>query len=129
MEQINSHENEINPDLENKSAFTKRREIYGIPAAIFIGVLGLAAFGAFVMISYLGVWLGLLGGFLLSLIILIPVYLIHLEDPDGWLVWLRSSWAPDLLDPCRITRRRVLLLHWANNDPKVKNIFSKEHEE
>ncbi|HFT6910270.1 TPA: hypothetical protein ACGRPR_006458, partial [Pseudomonas aeruginosa] len=44
------------------------------------------------------------------LLVLIPVYLVHKDDPEAYIVWLRSLFAAARLTVSRSTRRRVLLL-------------------
>ncbi|WP_263147676.1 hypothetical protein [Pseudomonas sp. RIT-PI-AD] len=99
-----------NPNLKNKAVFTQRDMILGIPARVFIGTLFLVAFAAVVFCVYLPIYLGLGSSLVMGLLVLIPVYLVHKEDPEAYIVWLRSLFAAARLTVSRSTRRRVLLL-------------------
>ncbi|WP_313479992.1 hypothetical protein [Stutzerimonas kunmingensis] len=123
MEEITT-EADPRVDLENKSAFVKRREIWGIPSEIFIGAMTLAVFGVIVMMNYFGFFAGFVAGLMLALIILVPVYLIHRNDPDGAMVWVRSLWSPESYDPCVIKRRKVLLIKQVRSGLVVESIHS-----
>jgi len=99
-----------NPNLKNKAVFTQRDMILGIPSRVAIATLFLVGFAAVVFCVYLPVYIGILCSFLIGLLVLIPVYLIHKEDPEAYVVWLRSMFAATRLTVSRSTRRRVLLL-------------------
>ncbi|HBO8052927.1 TPA: hypothetical protein L5C56_006480 [Pseudomonas aeruginosa] len=123
---------QLNPDLENKSAFVQRRESFGIPTKIWVGVMGMGLIALFGSLYIFGVWLGLLVGTVMCLVITMPVFMIHKEDPDAWIFWLQSLTAPDFLDPCRFDRRmvgrkrRILLLSWNGNDPVIGPAFTEK---
>ena len=99
-----------NPNLKNKAVFTQRDMIMGIPSRVFVGTLFLTFFSAFVFCKYLPMWVGAPASLLLSFLILVPVYLIHKEDPEAYIVWLRSMFAAARLTVARCIRRRVLVL-------------------
>lgn len=99
-----------NPNLKNKAVFTDRDLTMGIPTRVFIATLFLALFSAFVFCKYMGAAIGLPLSILLALLILIPVYLVHKEDQEAYIVWLRSLFAPHRLSAGRSVRRRVLIL-------------------
>ena len=99
-----------NPNLKNKAVFTQRDMSMGIPTRVLVGTLFLTGFSAFVFCKYLGLWIGIPSSFLLSFLILIPVYLVHKEDPEAYIVWLRSLFAATRLSASKSVRRRVLIL-------------------
>ncbi|WAH62221.1 hypothetical protein LZ023_40805 (plasmid) [Pseudomonas silvicola] len=99
-----------NTNLENKAVFTHRDQKLGIPSKVFFGTLFLSIFATFVFVKYLPTLLGLLVSAAVTLIILIPAYLVHKDDPDAYIVWLRGLFAPARLTTVRSTRRRVLVL-------------------
>lgn len=99
-----------NPNLENKAVFVKQDQTFGLPTRVFIGALFLAGFAAFVFFKYLGVWMGLFVSIAVGLVILVPSYLIHQEDPDAYIVWLRGLFAPTRRTTVTGTRRRVVVL-------------------
>lgn len=99
-----------NLNLKNKAVFTQRDSILGIPSRVAIATLLLVGFAAVVFCVYLPVFIGILCSLLIGLLVLIPVYMIHKEDPDAYMVWLRSLFVATRLTVRRSTRRRVLLL-------------------
>lgn len=114
----------INPDLENKTAFTQRKEIFGIDAPIFIFSLFIAGFGAILMISYFGLLLGGFSGIVFILVTFIPLYLVHKEDPIAWVVYYRSFLSPTYWEPCVVRKnRKILLLDKKDNQIVVKSLI------
>lgn len=99
-----------NPNLKNKAVFTQRDMSMGIPTRVLVGTLFLAGFSAFVICKYLGLWIGIPSSLLLFCLILIPVFLVHKEDPEAYIVWLRSLVAASRLSASKSVRRRVLIL-------------------
>lgn len=99
-----------NPNLKNKAVFTQHHMIWGIPSRVFVGTLFLTFFSAFVFCKYLPLWIGIPASLVLAFVILLPVYLIHKEDPEAYIVWMRSLFAPFRLSAGRSVRRRVLIL-------------------
>lgn len=99
-----------NPNLKNKAVFTQRDLSIGMPTRVFYATLFLVSFAAFVFIKYLGWAVGLPGAALLAVLIFMPVYLIHKEDPEAYIVWLRSLVSASRLTVGRSIRRRVLVL-------------------
>jgi type IV secretory pathway TrbD component len=99
-----------NPNLKNKAVFTHQSLVAGIPTKVLISTLLLTAFSAMVFCKYLPLWLGLIISVALALLILVPVYLLHKEDPEAYIVWMRSLWAPSRLTAGRSVRRRMLVL-------------------
>lgn len=99
-----------NPNLKNKAVFTQRDMSMGIPTRVLVGTMFLTLFSAFVFCKYLPLYAGIPLSLLLSFLILVPVYLVHKEDPDAYIVWLRSLFAASRLSAGRSVRRRVLVL-------------------
>lgn len=99
-----------NPNLKNKAVFTQRDLILGIPSRVFIATMFLVAFGAVVFCIYLPTTLGIAASLVIGLLVLIPVYLVHKDDPEAYMVWIRSLFAAARLSVSRSVRRRVLLL-------------------
>lgn len=121
---INQHV--TNPNLENKSAFTYRKEILGIDAGIFIIAAFISLFGTLTVITYFGLMIGIFTGLVLTAISILPLYIVHKEDPIAWRSYVSGFFAPQYWDPCLITKqRKVLLLRWGNNGPEVQSLFNK----
>ncbi|HGM4353942.1 TPA: hypothetical protein ACKPJR_006340 [Pseudomonas aeruginosa] len=99
-----------NPNLKNKAVFTHRDLSIGMPTRVFYATLFLVSFAAFVFIKYLGWAVGLPGAAILGILIFMPVYLIHKEDPEAYIVWLRSLVSASRLTVGRSVRRRMLVL-------------------
>ncbi len=59
---------QLNPDLENKAAFVQRRESFGIPTKIWVGVVGMGLIALFGSLYIFGIWLGLLVGTVMCLV-------------------------------------------------------------
>lgn len=115
-----------NPNLKNKVVFTQRRLVLGIPERIFGASLLLAIFAMFVFVTYLGWLIGLPAGLLLAAVIFVPEYLVHKEDPDAYLVWMRSLTAPSRLTASRISRKRLVLLSWDGDRSVVTPLAEKK---
>ncbi|HDZ58143.1 MAG TPA: hypothetical protein ENI17_02685 [Pseudomonas xinjiangensis] len=114
-----------NPNLKNKAVFVDRDMVMGIPARVFVATVLLTFFTAFVFCKYLPLLLGIAASLVLSLLILLPVYLVHRDDPEAYMVWLRSLFTAARLTASRSTRRRVLMLtHRAGGDLHIQSIFS-----
>jgi hypothetical protein len=111
-----------NPNLKNKAVFTKRKTVVGIPDRVFYATCLLVVFCAFVFVSNLGWVLGLLISLLFGAIVFVPVYLVHKDDPDGYLVWLGGIFAPTRLTASRVSARPLMLLSW-NGDRSVVRPF------
>jgi len=109
-----------NVDLRNKRSFTARREIWGMPSEIFIGTCVVTVFGVVVLMTYMGLWVGIFGGLLLAMIVMVPVYLVHRDDPDGAMVWLKGLFAPESYDPGLVTKRSVRLIQLDSHKVIVK---------
>ncbi len=99
-----------NPNLKNKAVFTQRDTSLGVPTRVFVGTAFLILFAAVVFCSYLGWTVGLPATVVLALVIFLPVYLIHKDDPEAYVVWLRSMFTASRLSAVRNTRRRMLVL-------------------
>ncbi|MCF5395295.1 hypothetical protein GIV96_25595 [Pseudomonas syringae] len=98
-----------NPDLENKAVFTSRSMIAGIPSRVFVAIVVLSSFAIFVNWMYLPKFLGIPLSVMLVLIIFIPAYLAHKDDPDAYVLWIRSLFASSRLTT-RVTHRRTILV-------------------
>lgn len=100
----------FNPNLKNKAVFTQRDMLFGIPTRVALAAFLLALFVGFVFIRYLPTTIGVLVSILFLFLILVPVYFVHKEDPEAYIVWLRGLFAPSRLSASKSVRRRMLLL-------------------
>lgn len=115
-----------NPNLKNKVVFTQRRQVLGIPDRVFGASLLLVVFSAFVFVTYLGWVVGLPAGALLGAVIFVPEYLVHKDDPDAYLVWLGSLFAPVRLTASRISARPLVLLDWNGDRSSITPLVGKK---
>lgn len=111
-----------NVDLEIKRSFTTRRELMGIPSHYFIGAVMLAVIGVFVLINYLGFLLGATVSVFYVAVVIVPVFLVHKNDPEGATTALQGLLSPDAYDPARVVRRSVKLVRLGGMGPSVVSL-------
>lgn len=111
-----------NPNLKNKAVFTKKKTVIGIPDKVFYASCLLFVFCAFVFVSHLGWLMGLPISLLFGAVVFVPEYLVHKEDPDGYLVWLGGLFTPARLTASRVSARPLMLLSW-NGDRSIVRPF------
>lgn len=99
-----------NPELENKAVFTSRSFKFGLPTRVFVALLVIAGFAAFVSWVYLPKIIGIPLSIILVLVIYIPAYLAHKTDPDAYVLWIRSLFAHPRLTTLISHRRPILVL-------------------
>ncbi|GLR76835.1 hypothetical protein [Aliivibrio sifiae] len=80
----------INPKLKHTSALKNITLILGLPVEVFAITLLFSGFGAGLLISLSGLFIGLLLGLGWSLLLFTPMRHIHKDDPYAWRLWMHS---------------------------------------
>lgn len=109
-----------NSELRNRKVFNHRKLIWGIPQQPFVASAILTVFGVVVLFAYLPWYIASFAGLLWALMLMIPVYLVHQNDPDAYIVWLRLLVKPSAYVTHRQVRRRIVVLSETSSGMHVK---------
>jgi len=80
---------EKNPQLQHR-ALSQQTLVLGLPTPVFAIALLITLFGAGLLLSSLGLVLGLLSSIALALLVFRPLQAIHKNDVQAWRLWLRA---------------------------------------
>ncbi len=78
-----------NPQLQHHT-LSQQTLVLGLPTPVFAIALLIALFGAGLLLSSLGLVLGLLCSIALALLVFRPLQAIHKDDVLAWRLWLRA---------------------------------------
>lgn len=119
-------DSELREDLRNKAIFNHRKYIWGIPQRPFVASMALTLFASLVLFAYLPKLVALPCVVFLALLILIPVYLVHQDDPDAYVVWLLVLIAPERRITHRVLRREIVVLSESPSGLSARSLTSEK---
>ncbi len=79
-----------NPQLQIRQGALQPEAILGLPLPVLALAMLISLFGTGLLLSSLGLLLGLVAGGLLTLLVLKPLQAIHKDDVLVWQLWLRA---------------------------------------
>lgn len=98
-----------NPNLTNAKVFNARNMKAGIPQQMYILLLFLNIFALVLAIKFFSI-LSVLAFIVFVLLTVIPMYIIHSEDPDAHIVWRRVIFSSGNLNNSKTTQRKVVFI-------------------
>lgn len=111
-------------ELRNKAIFNHRKYIWGIPQRPFVASMALTVFAGIVLFAYLPKIIAVPCVVVLAMLILIPVYLVHKNDPDAYVVWMYALFASERRITHRVVRREIVVLSESPNGLSARSLTS-----
>lgn len=109
---------ELDPKLRNLSVFAEEGTIAGMPGKIFVALSLLWLTITIVLFVYFNGWVAAFIGLVFLIVLFVPAYLVHKDDPQGYQTWLRAIWTPGKLSSVAYKKRRICVL--VANGTKIK---------
>jgi len=100
---------ERNPKLRNNTSSKDKGGIFGLPLPLFAFGTLFSCFGIGIAISKIGLFYGLMFGFLYSSLIFVPLRMVHKDDINAWLLWLSTIKAP-FFTSNSIEKKKILVI-------------------
>lgn len=107
----------INPQLQHRSALSDKNAILGLPLPIFAIALLITLFGSGLLISGLGLLLGLPLGIFVAIGVFYPLQHIHRHDLMAWKLWLRVLRHPSF--SAHLVQKKVVYIQKKSHHPQT----------
>lgn len=98
-----------NPKLRNTLSGKEKGGIFGLPLPLFAFGMLFALFGVGIAINKLGLLYGSIVGLIYTLIIFVPLRMVHKDDINAWLFWLQLVKAP-FFTSAVIEKKKLLII-------------------
>lgn len=110
---MNNNEHDAENPFINARVFSEKRMTLGIPVQMFVILMALNIFAVILLIKFFSIFSLVLMGFFV-LITWMPIYQIHKNDPDAWLVWLGTLLVKTRLNNDSFFKRKVVFIKLKN---------------
>lgn len=105
---------DANPDQQNKlrnlSVFNSESRILGLPGKILTALAVFWLATTITLFIYTAWWIALVACLLFAIVLFVPAYLVHEEDPQGYKTWILTLWAPGKLSTEKYSKRNIRII-------------------
>lgn len=121
---------DANPDDQNKlrnlGVFNSESRTLGLPGKILTALVIFWLATTITLFIYTVWWIALFACVLFAIVLFVPAYLVHEEDPQGYKTWLFTLWAPGKLSTEKYSKREIRVINISGQ--KINFISLKERQ-
>ncbi|PXF32084.1 hypothetical protein WH50_06395 [Pokkaliibacter plantistimulans] len=119
-------EQSTNPALLNRQIFDLKSGALGIPKSILAISMIVSLFSGYLLLKFLGAYMGGITFALFLALVFIPLYQVHQDDPYGYLVSLGSLISPRRYSTTLRRRKKIVLARWVGAQIIVSDIHTRK---
>jgi len=105
---------DTNPEQQNKlrnlGVFNSESRVLGLPGKILTALAVFWLATTITLFIYTVWWLAIIAALVFGIVLFVPAYLVHEEDPQGYKTWLHTLWAPGKLSTEKYGKRDIRII-------------------
>ncbi|NWA64059.1 hypothetical protein HX773_24485 [Pantoea sp. B9002] len=111
---------DANPDQQNKlrnlGVFNSESRTLGLPGKILTALVVFWLATTITLFIYTVWWIAVFASLVFAVVLFVPAYLVHEEDPQGYRTWLHTLWAPGKLSTEQYGKRDIRIIEISGSE-------------
>lgn len=96
--------------LRNLGVFNSESRTLGLPGKILTALVVFWLATTITLFIYTVWWIAVFASLVFAVVLFVPAYLVHEEDPQGYRTWLHTLWAPGKLSTEKYGKRDIRII-------------------